>query len=102
MDGDNTCKQHLLKIILKLILLIIYSKEYKTKLILTPYIKTLVDDAKIKYFGLPKHYNKKFPYGFNNYQGNLKLDGIFFRYIVRIGKTKNRNVFYDVSLDVLS
>ena len=35
------------------------------------------------------------------YQGKVKIDDTYFWYIVRVGKAKNDNIFYDISLEIL-
>ena len=48
-----------------------------------------------------KYISSLFKDGFNNYQGKVRIDDTIFRYIVRVGKAKNDNIFYDVSLENL-
>ena len=71
---------------------------YKKKLRLSPFIDELIYNSNISYHSPLNHESKLFQNGFNNFQGNIIIDKIKFRYIVRIGKAKNDNIFYDVSL----
>lgn len=76
--------------------------EYNKKMRLAPSIDDLVNNAEIKYSSPLIHFSSLFKTGFNNYQGKVKIDNTVFRYIVRIGKAKNDNIFYDVSLKNLN
>lgn len=76
--------------------------QYQEKMRAAPSIDDLIKHADIKYHSPLTHKNKLFPNGYNNYQGKVGIDNDIFRYIVRIGKTKNNeSIFYDVSLELL-
>ena len=76
--------------------------QYQEKMRTAPSIDDLIKHADIKYHSPLTHKNKLFPNGYNNYQGKVGIDNDIFRYIVRIGKTKNNeSIFYDVSLELL-
>ena len=76
--------------------------EYQEKMRTAPSIDDLIEHARIKYHSPLNHPNKLFPNGYNNYQGTVEIDNNIFRYIVRVGKTKDySSIFYDVSLELL-
>nr|MBP3258824.1 hypothetical protein [Bacilli bacterium] len=75
-------------------------KDYKHKMRIVPSIDDLISFADIKYNSKLAHESSLFG-SFNNYQGNIIIDNIVLRYIVRIGKTKKDNIFYDISLEYL-
>jgi len=72
---------------------------YRYKMRLAPSIGDLIKNSNIKYHSPLKHTNKLFTNGFNNYQGNVVLEDVLFKYIVRVGKAKNDNIFYDLNLE---
>lgn len=71
---------------------------YNYKMRIVPSIDDLINDAKFKYSSPLMHKSNLFINGFNNFQGELSIDNNLFKYIVRIGKAKNDNIFYDVNL----
>jgi hypothetical protein len=75
--------------------------EYQQKMRLAPSVDDLINNAEIQYHSPLTHKNNMFKDGFNNYQGKVKIDDTYFRYIVRVGKAKNDNIFYDISLENL-
>lgn len=75
--------------------------EYNKKMRIAPSIDDLINNAEIKYNSPLTHQSSLFKDGFNNYQGKVRIDDTIFRYIVRVGKAKNDNIFYDVSLENL-
>ena len=77
------------------------NQNYNKKMRLAPSIDDLINNATIKYSSPLQHNNKLFKQGFNNYQGQVKIDDNIFRYIVRVGKAQNDNIFYDLSLENL-
>ena len=74
---------------------------YRQKLRTTPSIEDLINNADISYPAPLTHDSTLFKKGFNNYQGKVGIDDNIFRYIVRVGKAKNDNIMYDVSLEYL-
>ena len=77
---------------------ILSDSNYKIKMRLVNSIDDLISNSYIKYYSPLTHNNKIFKYGFNNYQGNVKIDNKIFRYLIRIGKAKYDNILYDISL----
>ena len=78
------------------------NEEYKQKMRIAPSIDDLIDNATIKYKSPLTHDNKLFPNGYDNFQGTLKIDDNYFKYIVRLGLNKDSNsIFYDLSLENL-
>ena len=78
------------------------NEEYKQKMRIAPSIDDLIENATIKYKSPLKHNNKLFPNGYDNFQGTLKIDDNYFKYIVRLGLNKDSNsIFYDLSLENL-
>ena len=76
--------------------------RYNEKMRTAPSIDDLIKNANLKYHSPLTHSNKLFPNGFNNYQGMLLIDNDIFKYIVRIGKSKNKeSIFYDLSLEFI-
>lgn len=75
--------------------------QYKQKMRIAPSIDDLINNSEIHYNSPLTHDSKLFKEGFNNYQGKVGIDDNIFRYIVRIGKAKNDNIFYDISLEYL-
>lgn len=69
------------------------------KMRIAPMLEELIKNASIKYYSPISHESSLFKNGFNNYQGKVHIDDTIFRYIVRIGKAKNDNIFYDLSLE---
>ena len=63
-------------------------------------IDDLINNSLLKYKSPLVHTNKLFKKGFNNFQGKVKIEQKFYRYIIRIGISKNSNIFYDISLFV--
>lgn len=77
-------------------------KQYQEKMRTAPSIDDLINNAEVTYHSPLTHENKLFPNGYNNYQGKVGIDNDIFRYIVRVGKTKNNeSIFYDISLELL-
>ena len=78
------------------------NKEYNQKMRIAPSIDDLINNATAKYKSPLTHDNKLFPNGFDNYQGVLKIDNNYFKYIVRLGINNDLNsIFYDISLENL-
>ena len=76
------------------------TEEYKQKMRMSTSIIDLIENASIEYDS-PDHKNHKlFPNGFKNYQGRVGIDETIFRYIVRVGKSKDGMIFYDINLEV--
>lgn len=77
-------------------------KQYQEKMRTAPSIDDLINNAEVTYHSPLTHENNLFPNGYNNYQGKVGIDNDIFRYIVRVGKTKNNeSIFYDISLELL-
>ena len=75
-------------------------KDYCNKMRISASIDDLINNSLLKYKSPLVHTNKLFKKGFNNFQGKVKIDQKFYRYIIRIGISKNSNIFYDISLFV--
>lgn len=73
-------------------------KDYYNKMRISTSIDDLINNAFLKYKSPLIHTNKLFKKGFNNFQGKVKIDQKFYRYIIRIGISKKSNIFYDISL----
>ena len=75
-------------------------KDYYNKMRISTSIDDLINNSFLKYKSPLIHTNKLFKKGFNNFQGKVKIDQKFYRYIIRIGISKKSNIFYDISLFV--
>lgn len=75
-------------------------KQYNQKMRMSASIDDLIKNATINY-DAPDHKNHElFPNGFSNYQGRVGIDETIFKYIVRVGKGVNDEIFYDINLEV--
>ncbi len=74
-------------------------RPYKQKMRMATSVLDLIDNAFIHYTTPDWKNHPKFSGKFENYQGRVGIDNNIFKYIVRIGKTKNGNVFYDINLE---
>ncbi|MBQ0125543.1 MAG: hypothetical protein KBS59_04375, partial [Clostridiales bacterium] len=72
---------------------------YKQKMRMSTSVLDLVNNAFINYNSPDNKSHKMFPNGFTNYQGRVGIDNNIFKYIVRVGKTADGNVFYDINLE---
>ena len=72
---------------------------YKQKMRMSTSILDLVNNAFINYNSPDNKSHKMFPNGFTNYQGRVGIDNNIFKYIVRVGRTADGNVFYDINLE---
>ena len=61
---------------------------YLYKMRIVPSIGDLVSKSTIRYSSPLKHTSRLFINGFNNFQGELSIDNILFKYIVRVGGKK--------------
>lgn len=74
---------------------------YNQKMRTAPSIDDLINNASITYHSPLTHSNSLFKDGYDNYQGKMGIDDNIFSYIVRIGRAKNDDIFYDISLEHL-
>ena len=76
-------------------------EQFKQKMRLIPSL----DDILLHYsvtWSSPDHKNHKLfkEKGFENYRGRVRIDNVIFNTIVRVGKAKFGDVFYDINLEV--
>ena len=76
------------------------TEEYKQKMRMSTSIIDLIENASIEYDAPDHKSHKMFPDGFKNYQGRVGIDETIFKYIVRVGKSKDGMIFYDINLEV--
>ena len=76
------------------------TEEYKQKMRMATSVIDLIENASIQYDAPDHKDHKMFPDGFKNYQGRVGIDKTIFRYIVRVGKSIDGMIFYDINLEV--
>ena len=77
------------------------SELFKKKMRLIPSLDDILLHSGINWPS-PDHKNHKLfkEKGFENYRGKVGIDNVIFNTIVRVGKAKFGNVFYDINLEV--
>ncbi len=74
---------------------------FNQKMRLVPSLQDLLMNANANWQS-PDHKNHKLfkQNGFENYRGKVRIDNVIFNSVVRVGKAKFGNVFYDINLEV--
>ena len=75
-------------------------KIFNKKMRLIPSLEDILINSNVDWDS-PDHKNHKlFKNGFKNYRGKVRIDNVIFNSIIRVGKAKFGNVFYDINLEV--
>ena len=74
---------------------------YTQKMRLVPSLEDILLHSNVNW-NSPDHKNHKLfkEKGFENYRGRVGIDNVIFNTIVRVGKTKFGDIFYDINLEV--
>ena len=74
---------------------------FKQKMRLAPSLQELITYSSVNWDSPDLKNHKLFKEkGFRNYRGKVRIDNVIFNYIVRVGKTKTKDVFYDINIEV--
>ena len=77
------------------------SELFKQKMRMLPSLENILLNTSVNWQS-PDHKNHKLfkERGFENYRGKVRIDNVLFNTVVRAGKTKFGDVFYDINLEV--